>query len=536
MKLTEAQVRFTLGTLLVPAAVLAAYYSVILGLVNHWWNDENYSHGLIVPFVVGLIIWQDIGRLRTIARKPEFSLGLIIVITGLMMLLLGTLGSELLTQRVSLIVVLAGSVVYFLGRRVLFSLAVPFGLLLLAIPIPQIIFNKVAFPLQLLATRAAHTSLLFLGIPSERSGNVINLITINGNSAALEVVEACSGIRSLITLMTLAIIIAYFTRDEHVNDHRRFRDFFSDPNLRRTIFLMLLMVPVALVTNALRVVLTGIATYFSGREILDSWWHDAIGWASFGLALVLLITANWAISKVRFLNRINTESFSRDGPRKSAIHKSARGWQVAPLLFTLLTAGFVINWLHHRSPVKVERRSFSEFPFRISNAVRIGEDAKFDLETERVLGATDYIMRNYIEPPRKFNLYIGFYAAQRTGATYHSPLNCLPGTGWSMSDGTQVEIQTGNGAIFSANQYIVQQGSNRQVMIYWYQGRGRTNTSEYSDKLYTVIDSMRTGRTDGSMVRVLTPAYYDETDLVAQESAQKFAASVYDVIQPFVPD
>ena len=166
----------------------------------------------------------------------------------------------------------------------------------------------------------------------------------------------------------------------------------------------------------------------------------------------------------------------------------------------------------------------------------MGADTRFNAETERILGATDYVLRNYIEPPRKFNLYIGYYETQRTGMTYHSPQNCLPGSGWEMTDGEDIEINTLKGATFNANRYVVQRGDDRQIMIYWYQGRGRVNTSEYSEKIYTVLDSITTGRSDGSMVRVLTPVYTDETDSQAVESAKNFAAAVYDVIPPFVPN
>ena len=149
MNFAEAQTSFNWRPLLIIAAVMAVYAWVILALIQQWWSDENYSHGLIIPFVAGFIVWQEFGKLRRL-RRPEVPIGLIIVFSGLIMLLVGRLGSELFTQRISLIVVLAGVVIYFFGRRVLFILTVPFVLLLLAIPIPQIVFNKIAFPLQLL--------------------------------------------------------------------------------------------------------------------------------------------------------------------------------------------------------------------------------------------------------------------------------------------------------------------------------------------------------------------------------------------------
>ena len=536
MDFAGVKARFNWRPLLTATGIVIAYFSVITGLVKHWWNDENYSHGLIIPFIAGYIVWQELDRPRSPKLAPEFSTGLIIVISGLMLLLIGTLGSELFAQRVSLIVVLAGTAVYFFGRRVLFSLSVPFALLLLAVPIPQIIFNKISFPLQLVATRVTTAGLVFFGIPAEQSGNVIHLVTASGSRVALEVVEACSGIRSLVTLITLGLIFAYFTRGRRSVVGQKYDEILKSPDLWRTVLLMLSMVPVALVTNATRVMLTGIATYYSGQGVLESWWHDAFGWLSFVVAFLLLIVANWALSKIPFLKVSGTELSENEIASLSGNRRVFGDWKIAPLLITLLAAGSISYWLENRTPAPIERLSVAQFPSRVSRAVRMGPDARFDSETERVLGASDYIMRNYIEPPRKFNLYIGFYDAQRTGATYHSPLNCLPGTGWVMSDGSNVEIISSQGRSFTANQYVVQQGNNRQIMIYWYQGRGRTNTSEYSDKLFTVIDSIRTGRTDGSIVRVLTPVYSDTTDSEAREAARRFAGSVYEALPPFIPD
>jgi exosortase D (VPLPA-CTERM-specific) len=426
--------------------------------------------------------------------------------------------------------------VCFFSRRVLFFLAVPFALLLFAVPIPQIVFNKVAFPLQLLATRAANAALVFFGISSQRNGNVIDLLTVNGSKVALEVAEACSGIRSLMLLLSLAVLFAYFTSEKGHGSVKTVREIFKDPNLWRTLILLLFMVPVALLTNATRVILTGIAAHYYGQEVLDSWWHDAFGWLSFGVAVLLLIAFNWGLTKIRILNGINFDSSTIEDHRTSVVVRTIKNGQIVTLVTMLVATGLLINYLQHRTPPAVERLSFSEFPSNISGAVRMRPDVRFDAETERVLGASDYIMRNYIEPPRKFNLYIGFYEAQKTGSTYHSPQNCLPGSGWVLSEGRDVQIRTTDGESFTAKQYVVQQRDNRQVMLYWYQGRGRTNSSEYSDKFYTILDSVRTGRTDGSIVRILTPVYADETDVDAEGAAKRFAANVYEVLSPFVPE
>ena len=194
------------------AAICFTYATVLVKLSRDWWTDENYSHGLLIPFIIGYILWSERDKLAPASTRPSFLWGGIAVAIALFALWAGVAGAELYTQRMSLILLLAGTVVYFWGGQLLRFLAVPLTLLFLAIPIPAIIFNKIAFPLQLFASRCAVWSMSVLGIPVLRQGNVIELKPLNSfGTKKLEVVEACSGIRSLMTLVTLAVVFAYFT-------------------------------------------------------------------------------------------------------------------------------------------------------------------------------------------------------------------------------------------------------------------------------------------------------------------------------------
>ena len=140
---------------LVAAALAFLFAGVLAKLGRDWWADENYSHGLLVPFVIGFIVWLEFDALKKAVDEPKFWLGLAIILFALLMLLGGTLGAELFTQRIAFVFVLAGVIVYFFGSKILQLLVVPFALLLLSIPIPQIIFNKIAFPLQIYASQIA---------------------------------------------------------------------------------------------------------------------------------------------------------------------------------------------------------------------------------------------------------------------------------------------------------------------------------------------------------------------------------------------
>src|ERR1043166_4530334 len=200
-----------------PMAIAVAlgfvYYSVLLKLGNDWWHDENYSHGLLIPFVLAFMLWQGRDRLRDAKSEPWAWIGGAGIAISLSMLWAGTAGAELFVQRVSLVLMLVSVAIYFFGARIIQVLAIPLVLFLLSIPIPQIIFNRIAFPLQLFASRCAVSTMWLFKIPVLRQGNVIELMPRGAaDPKKLAVVEACSGIRSLMTLVTLAVIFAYFTR------------------------------------------------------------------------------------------------------------------------------------------------------------------------------------------------------------------------------------------------------------------------------------------------------------------------------------
>lgn len=286
--------------LLIAASLLFLYAIVLARLGKHWWTDENYSHGLLVPFVIGFIVWSQFDRLRETARNPKFGLGLCAVLFALFMLLGGALSAELFTQRMSFVLMLAGIIVYFFGTKILQILAVPFLLLLLAIPIPQIIFNKIAFPLQILASQAAIWGIRVFDVASVRKGNVIEILPQGATQVvALEVVEACSGIRSLMTLVTLALILAYFTRDKMSEPEAAAREiripFWKMRDFWRGAVLMFSAIPIAIFTNAARVTATGVLTYHYGKRATEGTWHDAAGWLVYVAALILLIAVNFLL-------------------------------------------------------------------------------------------------------------------------------------------------------------------------------------------------------------------------------------------------
>lgn len=206
------------------------------------------------------------------------------------------------------------------------------------------------------------------------------------------------------------------------------------------------------------------------------------------------------------------------------------------LLASLIVGGLFINLWERAGEARVARRELKEFPAQLGQWRQAGSDQRFDPEVENVLLADDYVSRTYAMPDgRLVSVYIGYYATQRTGATYHSPLNCLPGSGWTLYDPARIEIKSPDGSrAFEANRFIVQNMNDRQLLIYWYQGRGRAVASEYWDKVFKVIDSARRRRSDGAMVRLTTSAVQSETE--ALKIATDLAGQLATVLPDFVPD
>jgi EpsI family protein len=213
------------------------------------------------------------------------------------------------------------------------------------------------------------------------------------------------------------------------------------------------------------------------------------------------------------------------------IQGSTRFWL---LLLVLLATGGTLKLWERAGEAGVQRRALKDFPRQLDHWRQIGDDERFDAETEKVLRADDYVSRNFESNGHFGSLYIGYYTSQKNGATYHSPLNCLPGSGWTMTDAARISITPAEGVPFQANRYVIQNANQRALLIYWYEGRGRAFASEYWAKIYTVIDSVRRRRSDAAMVRVMVPLAnsIDQAQRVGTDLAAETAAKLPD----FVPN
>ena len=284
------------------SVILFTFATVLVKLSHDWWSDENYSHGLLIPFIIAYILWTQRRKFAAEQTRPSVLFGGLAVALALFGLWTGVAGAELYAQRMSLVLLIAGTVVYFGGFGFLRLVLVPLGLLILAIPIPAIIFNKIAFPLQLFASRVAVWSMTVVGIPVLRQGNVIELKPLNSfNTQKLEVVEACSGIRSMMTLLTLAVVFAYFTyprSGDSPGPPGRF-GWLRSYGFWRSLIIVLSAVPIAILTNAARVSGTGILSYHYGTKVAEGFFHTFEGWAIYVVAFLILFGIGWILDRFK---------------------------------------------------------------------------------------------------------------------------------------------------------------------------------------------------------------------------------------------
>ena len=243
------------------------YKDILFALVLDWWRDPDFSHGFVVPLISAYLVWQRRQTVERLPLKPSWW-GLVVIVAAICILLLGILGAELFLSRSSFIFLLAGMVIFFLGWAQFCALIFPWALLFLMVPIPAILMNQITLPLQFLASHLGAGLLVLAGVPVLREGNVIHLPTIS-----LEVAEACSGIRSLVSLITLAVVYSYLLEQNNV--------------IR--VLLVSSALPIAIAANGLRIMGTGLAGNYWSPDKAEGFFHEFSGWVIFVLSLLMLL-------------------------------------------------------------------------------------------------------------------------------------------------------------------------------------------------------------------------------------------------------
>jgi exosortase A len=263
------------GIIIASLAIL--YFRVAQGLVSDWIHMPDFSHGFLIPLVSFYFVYERRKELSVLSPSTAWG-GLGLIVLGILLLLSGNLATEFFTMRFSMLVVLGGILLFLLGKEFYKALLFPLVFLIFMIPIPSVLMDRITFPMQLFASKVAAKSLYLIGIPALREGNIILLA-----NTSLEVAEACSGIRSLISLLALSVVFAYL----------------SQKTTLKRVLLVLSTFPIAIIANAARVTGTGILAHHYGDKVAQGFFHGFSGWILFVVAFICLFVVGSLLSRAR---------------------------------------------------------------------------------------------------------------------------------------------------------------------------------------------------------------------------------------------
>lgn len=484
------------------------YAKIFPSMVLQWHQDENYSHGFIVPLIAGYFLYTRWDKLKDVP-VTRWNAGLMVVLCGLVQLLIGWLGTEYFSMRSSFIVILAGLVLYLCGTAAFRIVLLPIAYLLFMVPIPYIIYDSVAFPLKIFVTKVSVMTLKAIGIVVMREGNIIMFPALT-----LEVADACSGIRSLISLLALSVAYAFFLRI---------------PLWKRWV-LICAAVPIAIFTNAVRVIVTGILAQFWGAKAAEGFFHEFAGMVVFAVAMVMLVALGALLGAGKQKPEENGRKTDVREQATEIREQKSMVWRFISLFVMLSVVALYLNL--HKDLVVPMNKSFDQFPRGLSGW-RMTQDFPMSENIQKVLMATDTLTRRYESAEGKtVDLYIGYHGGGKDSGEIHSPKNCLPSGGWHEIS-TKRRILDVSGSKIDLVQAVYKKGDSKQLFLYWFQVQDKTVSDEYSLKIAQITNSMLNRRRDASFVRISVPFEVDESG--AMLLGERFAKDFYPVIQSYLP-
>lgn len=494
------------------------YAQGVRELLKVWGSREEYSYGYMIPFISAFLIWQR----KNILERMSFTgswVGLAVAIAGIALLIVGNLSTLFLVVQISLIVVVLGLALALTGQPAFKVIVVPLAFLLFMIPLPSFFLVELSQRLQLISSELGVAVVRAAGISVLLEGNVIDLGTFK-----LQVVEACSGLRYLFPLLTLSFIASYF---------------FKAPFWKRLV-VFLSAIPITVLMNSLRIGAIGITVEYWGPAMAEGILHDFEGWIVFMACTAVLVLEMWILSRVGRERLPLHVAFGVEMPAAAPADAEVRRRSLpVPYICTLLVLA-VLAMAHSLLPARQEihpqRKSFTEFPMTLGKWA--GRTDSLEQIYLNELKLDDYLLANFSDGTHTINLYSAYYASQSKGESVHSPRTCMPGGGWEMKSLTQKTLDTVlyHGRPLRVNRAVIQMGDNKQLVYYWFQERGRNMTNEYLVKLYIFWDALTRNRTDGALVRLVTPVPLGESMGAADERLTSFAALAVGKLDDYVPE
>lgn len=509
------------GLLLVALTLLGIIFFDGLAYMVKGWERDEYSHGYMIPMVALYLIWQkQEGLVNSVDKGSWTGVGLIAV--GLVVFLIGELGSLYTIIQYGFLVALYGLVISFLGLRGTKAIWAALAYLIFMIPLPNFLYNSLSSHLQLISSQIGVSVIRLFDISVFLEGNVIDLGVYK-----LQVVEACSGLRYLFPLMSFGFLIAYL---------------YKGPVWQRA-FLFLSTAPITILMNSFRIGVIGVTVEYWGIEMAEGFLHDFEGWVIFIACLGVLFFEMYLFhcfskASLKFWDRIDLEGPDITLGLNSFPSSLGKQKPLIAAASMMIFAAIGFQSLGDRAVSGLDRKGFQEFPLYHNGWV--GREMAIEGNVLDVLKLTDYFQANFRSSasPLPINFYVAYYGSQTKGASIHSPKSCLPGGGWrlsGMSEKTITGVTNNQGQPLVVNRALMRQGEMAQIVYYWFEQRGRNITNEYVAKWYIFVDALLKNRTDGALLRVVVPVPDITKIEQIERSADQFLADFYPLTSDYIP-
>lgn len=512
---------FVLGILLI-----GLYHEAYTRMMVSW-RREDYNYCYLVPFIFLYLMWEKRAVFNAMPARWHWS-GIFPVVIGVGFWGLGELSGEFYSLYLSSWLVLVGLCWMRLGWQGMKRISFPMVFLLAMFPPPEFFFQNVSLKLKLISSQLGVGILRMSGMSAYREGNVIDL-----GFTQLQVVDACSGLRYLIPLLVLAVLVAYFSKNA----------------MWKRIMLVVSAIPISIVVNSLRIASVGLLYPSWGKDVAEGFFHDFSGWLIFMVSLGILLGELYLLNKAFGRSQPESAAPTPILPDPSRIKASVRGdaggkpgWRALfhPPQFILTVLLLTATWalgqgIEFREKVPVGK-PFHLFPLQVGQWAGTGRQLEQQVIDE--LDFSDYMVVDYTNAAgHSVNVYTAFYESQRKGESIHSPETCLPGGGWVLTQSGKhdIPLSAPHQSVMRVNRAFMQMGGHKQLVYYWFPCRGRILTDVFQLKLFTFWDALTRQRTDGALVRMVTPVYAGEELSQAEARLRAFMQEIVPVLDEFLP-
>ncbi len=511
-----------MGWLLVAAIATGWFFIDGIDALLEAWQLPEYSHGPLIP-VLSLLLF--LRQLKEVPVDPGSKrnrwVGVAVILAAIAF---GTLG-----KLANLSEVVAYATIIWIGGILLVSFGWSTGKhfwppvlhLVYMLPLPGVIYYKLTTSLQLISSEFGVYLLKLMSVPVFLDGNIIDLGVLK-----LHVAEACSGLRYLFPILSFSYIFAVLYRG---------------PMWHKAV-LLISAAPITVLMNSVRIAIAGYIVNTYGTDWLEGFSHFFEGWVIFIICVLLLFLLAWILLKFRKdkVGLIDALDLDTDGLGTQAARIRLVRPSYALVASACIAISAVAAWqlMPERHTVSVERESFVSFPARLGEWQVQGGRQSFSSDIEDTLGADDYHLVDLVQPggAAHVNLFAAWYEDQSNGGV-HPPEICLPASGWEIAwlERTDITAEMNSATPFSINRAIIQKGESRMLVYYWFEQKGRRIAWDFAAKYWLLADGVRTGRTDGALVRLTTPILPNETDAEAEARLKSVLQEVVEPLPRFVP-